>query len=493
MERKEFVDTYGPVAEITGKKLGVDPQVLLGQWGLETGWGKSIIPGTNNPGNIKDFSGKGIAATDNMTGSRDKYRSFATPEEFGSAYASLISRKYPKAVGAGSDATAYASALKNGGYAEDPGYVKKIASAANKVLDFFIPSANASENDPFAGYQALKKAAPKPVAADDPFAGYTPPAKTKNVPVAADDPFAGYQAPKKAAPEPGWFEPGSKSEAAVRGFSQGATLGFGDEIQAGIRAGVDKLTGGTDKSFTDQYAQYRDEERNANKAAAATNTGSYMAGNVVGMAPSAIASAPTAVSGRLATAGGAAYGTATGFGNAEGSAGDQALQTITGTATGGAVGAVSNVAAPVIKQVGSAAMKAVPAAATTGVNAGVKEGMEWFGATGIRSFLKQVATTGNLPVREVVKPAITHSVPGGQAIAATATVGKGVYEGVKEGAKVMRQEMQANPLNGSVPKWTGLFQSLRSNPETADTAAQEMFTKQQTDPEFRKKAMEGED
>ena len=272
MERKEFIATYGPVAEVTGKKLGVEPSVLLGQWGLETGWGKSIIPGTNNPGNIKDFSGKGTAATDNMTGSRDKYRTFKTPEEFGDAYASLISRKYPGASGSGGDATAYATALKKGGYAEDPGYVKKLASAADKVLSFMVPSAMASESDPMAGFKPSKSAKPAQSApADDPIAGFKPKAKQS---------------------EPGWFEPGSKSEAAVRGFSQGATLGFGDEIQAGIRAGVDKITGSSDKPFTEQYAQYRDEERGANKAASEANSGSYLAGNVVGAAPSAIVATP---------------------------------------------------------------------------------------------------------------------------------------------------------------------------------------------------------
>jgi len=118
---EQFAKEYGPVAERAAKALNVSPQALLGQWGLETGWGKSVIPGTNNLGNIKDFAGGGVAATDNMNGSRDKYRSYATPDAFADDFVSLIQRKYPDAVGA-KDPLAFATALKAGGYADDPRY-----------------------------------------------------------------------------------------------------------------------------------------------------------------------------------------------------------------------------------------------------------------------------------------------------------------------------------------------------------------------------------
>lgn len=150
--------------------------------------------------------------------------------------------------------------------------------------------------------------------------------------------------PKPAAPapkvEPGWFEPGSKSEALVRGLSQGATLGFGDEIQALIRSV------GSDRT----YAQLRDEERAANADAASKNTGSYMAGNIVGSLPGAGAvtgvralSAGKALAanlpGKVGLAGvakrGAALGAAQGLGSAEGTAEEQ----LGSTALGGTIGA----------------------------------------------------------------------------------------------------------------------------------------------------------
>ena len=127
---QSFVDRVAPLAQAVGERLNVDPAILIGQWGLETGWGKSVVPGTNNLGNIKDFSGSGPMATDNMTGSRDAYRAYDSLDAFGDDYAGLIERRYRGALGAGSDAEAFARALKSGGYAEDPDYVAKMVRAA---------------------------------------------------------------------------------------------------------------------------------------------------------------------------------------------------------------------------------------------------------------------------------------------------------------------------------------------------------------------------
>jgi flagellum-specific peptidoglycan hydrolase FlgJ len=146
----DFASRYGAAAEKAAKALGVDPNVVLGQWGLETGWGKSVIPGTNNLGNIKDFSGKGTAATDNMTGSRDKYRAYESPDQFVDDYVSLIQRKYPNAVNAKTPED-FAKALKSGGYAEDPGYVSKVTTAAKMTpVKAKEPTLSPVDFDPFA-------------------------------------------------------------------------------------------------------------------------------------------------------------------------------------------------------------------------------------------------------------------------------------------------------------------------------------------------------
>ncbi|WP_186184476.1 glycoside hydrolase family 73 protein [Burkholderia gladioli] len=147
-----FVQQYAPVAAAVGQRIGVSPDVLLGQWGLETGWGKSVVPGTNNLGNIK---GPGVAATDNQTGSTDQYRAYATPAAFGSDFANLITGRYQDALGTGSDATAYGKALQSGGYAEDSKYASKLSGAVDMVRRFgdaiasaLSGSANAAELTP---------------------------------------------------------------------------------------------------------------------------------------------------------------------------------------------------------------------------------------------------------------------------------------------------------------------------------------------------------
>ncbi len=93
-----------------------------------------------------------------MTGSRDNYRAYDSPDAFVDDYVSLVQRKYPKALGA-KNASAFAAALKDGGYAEDPRYTDKVTRAADmvdrqpgpvmaalgKVVGAVLPSAQAAE------------------------------------------------------------------------------------------------------------------------------------------------------------------------------------------------------------------------------------------------------------------------------------------------------------------------------------------------------------
>lgn len=131
-----FSSQYGAAAQRAAEQLGVDPSLVLAQWGHETGWGKSI-PGENNLGNIK---GAGSAPVrDNMTGSMDSYQNFDSPEQFADHYASLILRKYPGAVAA-KNASTFGGALKAGGYAEDPSYALRIAAAQKAIPKNPVPN-----------------------------------------------------------------------------------------------------------------------------------------------------------------------------------------------------------------------------------------------------------------------------------------------------------------------------------------------------------------
>ncbi|WP_434108020.1 glucosaminidase domain-containing protein [Paraburkholderia caffeinilytica] len=182
---QSFISQYAPLAAQVGQQIGVAPEVVLGHWGEETGWGKSVIPGTNNLGNMK---GPGVTATDNMTGSTDQYQAFGTPDAFGSGFANLIANRYPGAMGSGDNAQAYATALQKGGYAQDPNYATKLTGAVATVRKFgdllastISGTARADEltpaqrgqqpagNDPFsAAFMGTQPARTPPVAAQAP-------------------------------------------------------------------------------------------------------------------------------------------------------------------------------------------------------------------------------------------------------------------------------------------------------------------------------------
>ena len=136
-DKQEFAAQYKDIAEKVGKELGVDPGILISQWGMETGWGKKQI-GQFNLGNIKDVTGKGPKAYDKMEKSRDSYKTYDSPDAFAADYASLIKRNFPKAVGAGSDIGAFSAGLQageKGAYATDPNYRKSLANTYKSVTD----------------------------------------------------------------------------------------------------------------------------------------------------------------------------------------------------------------------------------------------------------------------------------------------------------------------------------------------------------------------
>ena len=146
-----FIQEYTPIAESIGKELSVDPRIILAKFGVETGWGKSVVPGTYNLGNIKDFSGSGVPAVDNKLKTRDNYMKFEDPEVFAAYYADMMKRRFPDVIGAGSDVNAFTQALKpgqKGGYAEDKQYGDKLNNAFSLVTAR-IESAQPKQEDEF--------------------------------------------------------------------------------------------------------------------------------------------------------------------------------------------------------------------------------------------------------------------------------------------------------------------------------------------------------
>ena len=86
-----------------------------------------------------------------------------------------------------------------------------------------------------------------------------------------------------ANPDSFWADtvgtPGSKTDAAIRGLTQGSTLGLGNKAQALIRSAV---------PGNPTYAELRDQGDVANANAASAHPIAYTAGNIVGSIPSSL-------------------------------------------------------------------------------------------------------------------------------------------------------------------------------------------------------------
>jgi flagellar protein FlgJ len=137
-----FLQELWPHAKAAAEKLGLDPEVLLAQAALETGWGKHVLAdqqgnSSNNYFNIKasaDWTGDtvplnalefrdGIAVRE-----QSQFKKYDSAEEsFADFVATVQSRpRYARAVEQAPEAEAFISALQDAGYATDPQYAGKV-------------------------------------------------------------------------------------------------------------------------------------------------------------------------------------------------------------------------------------------------------------------------------------------------------------------------------------------------------------------------------
>lgn len=139
-----FVEKLRPLAEKAAAKLGVDPNLLMAQAALETGWGKSIVRqneggSSHNLFNIKADrawqGGRAVVPTlEYVDGLAIKERAaFRTYESFEASfndYVDFVSDqpRYAEALQSTADPEAYVNALQEAGYATDPDYAEKILS-----------------------------------------------------------------------------------------------------------------------------------------------------------------------------------------------------------------------------------------------------------------------------------------------------------------------------------------------------------------------------
>ncbi|MEM9057256.1 MAG: glucosaminidase domain-containing protein [Pseudomonadota bacterium] len=143
---ESFVSRLLPHARRAARVLGLEPQLLLAQAALETGWGKRLIATATGRDSNNMF---GIKATGGWEGDRarvstleysggvaerrhENFRAYETLEQGFADYVELLrhSPRYAAALGKGGDAAGFAAALQAGGYATDPHYAAKIEAIA---------------------------------------------------------------------------------------------------------------------------------------------------------------------------------------------------------------------------------------------------------------------------------------------------------------------------------------------------------------------------
>jgi flagellar protein FlgJ len=140
--RQEFVNQLRPHAEQAARSLGVDPNVLLAQAALETGWGQGMVKNAHgdnsfNLFNIKadrSWQGKqaktltleydGGVAKKEMAG----FRAYDSYKDSFDDYVNFIKTnpRYAEALKKAGNAGHYLHELQQAGYATDPRYAEKV-------------------------------------------------------------------------------------------------------------------------------------------------------------------------------------------------------------------------------------------------------------------------------------------------------------------------------------------------------------------------------
>lgn len=165
VDRKAFIASLAPAAEETGRRIGVDPRIILAQAALESNWGRSA-PGNNFFG-IKSHGASGgnvLSTTEVVNGQpvriRDSFRAYASPADSVQGYGDFISRN-PRyaAFRSAQGLDAQIAALGKSGYATDPNYAAKIGSIARG-----LGGDGASVASMFGGAPPMASAAAAPAA-----------------------------------------------------------------------------------------------------------------------------------------------------------------------------------------------------------------------------------------------------------------------------------------------------------------------------------------
>jgi peptidoglycan hydrolase FlgJ len=145
---EQFIKSLWAYASKAAQTLGVDPEVLIAQSALETGWGKKILTDNRGQSSHNLF---GIKADVNWRGARVKtstleyengiavrnraeFRAYDSFEASFEDYVEFLrgNPRYRAALMQAHDPSAYLEALQKAGYATDPHYADKIRSIMSR-------------------------------------------------------------------------------------------------------------------------------------------------------------------------------------------------------------------------------------------------------------------------------------------------------------------------------------------------------------------------
>jgi flagellar protein FlgJ len=181
--KEDFVSMMWPHAQRAASALGVDPNALVAQAALETGWGRAVPTQGSGSSSYNLFGIKAGSSWEGATANVptlefedgvavrkvERFRAYASPADSFSDYARLIGSnpRYENARGAGGDVATFASALQEGGYATDPNYAQKIVAVADEVRALtgagpVRAANNSSSSDPSVSDPSLKFASLSP-------------------------------------------------------------------------------------------------------------------------------------------------------------------------------------------------------------------------------------------------------------------------------------------------------------------------------------------
>lgn len=144
---EEFAKDIWPHAKQAAAKIGVEPEAIVAQAALETGWGAHVMPSRDGNSSYNLFGIKGgngwqggetvrrtIEFEDGIA--RQQHARFRSYDDVGAAFADYTqfiaeNPRYENVRDHGNDSQSFATALQDSGYATDPEYAAKI----NQILE----------------------------------------------------------------------------------------------------------------------------------------------------------------------------------------------------------------------------------------------------------------------------------------------------------------------------------------------------------------------